>query len=181
MRRSFLVLSALLWSFPAEAIERQHHIGLAPMLGILKVDSKSTASVGGGGALHYAYGLTDQWNLTAEASHAVVASDQDQDGDAPRDRPARVSQVSAGASYVIDILQWVPYFGAQAGAYYVAGGTLPDGLVLPGAAVALGLDYQLSRSFAVGIGARQHFLFTKLDTYPSYTTVSLRFEYMFGY
>jgi len=154
MRRLLFALPALFWTIPAEAIERQHHVGLAPMLGVLKVDSKSTASVGGGGALHYTYGLTDQWNLMAEGSWALVAAAQGQDADAPRDRPASVGQLSAGASYVIDILRWVPYFGLQAGGYYVAGGTLPDPLVLPGAAVVVGLDYQISRSVAVGLGGR---------------------------
>ena len=166
----------------AEAIERQHHLGLAPQLSVLVVKDKSTASIGGGGALRYAYGLTDQWNLTAEGSFAVVAADQEQDApESPKTRPATVGHVSAGVAYVIDILRWVPYLTAQAGGYHLAGGTLPSALVIPGAAVGLGLDYQLSRQIAVGVSARQHFLLSKLSTYPSYTTVLLGFEYMWGY
>ncbi len=180
--RSAVFLALSLVAPPAAAIEGQHHLGLAPTLSILKVDSKSTASVGGGGALHYTYGLSDQWNFTAEASSAVVAMNQRKDNaDSPPDRPATVSQVSVGTSYVVDILQWVPYIGLQGGVYPLTGGTLPDPLFIAGAAVSVGIDYQLSRSFAVGIGGRQHFLLSKIDTYPSYTTVGLRFELMWGY
>jgi outer membrane protein with beta-barrel domain len=174
--------SVLVASGPARAVERQHHLGLAPQLGFLKVDDKSTMSVGGGGALHYAYGLTDQFNLMAEAGSAVVALKQEQDfPDSPLTRPATVSNAAVGVGYVIDILTWVPYFGALAGPYMLTGGTLPETLFVAGAAVAAGLDYQLSRHFAVGVGVRQHFLLTKLSTYPSYTTALLRFEYMWGF
>lgn len=168
---------------PAEAIERQHHLGLAPSLAILDVKGKSTASVGGGGALHYTYGLTDQWNLAVELGSAVVAAKQDQDTlETPKTRPAGVDHGSIGASYVIDILQWVPYLGVTGGVYRLWGGTLePSPLILPGLAVSAGLDYQLTRHLAVGVGVRQHFLLSKIDVYPSYTTAVLRFEYMWGY
>lgn len=166
----------------AEAFERQHHIGLSPTLAMLSVKDKSTMSIGGGGQLHYAYGLTDQFNVTAEAGYAVVAANQQQDSDlAPRNRPASIAHAGVGASYVIDITQWVPYFGLQVGGYELTGGTLPDPLFILGASVSLGLDYQVTRNFAVGVGARQHFLLTKLETYPSYTTGLLRFELMWGY
>jgi hypothetical protein len=166
----------------AHAIERQHHLGLAPTLGILQIDGKSTSSVGLGGTIHYAYGLTDQFNLTAEAGSVLVAADQKQDFDySPKNRPATVYNGSVGVAYVIDILRWVPYVGVQAGLYQLAGGTMPSALFLPGASAGVGLDYQLNRQFAIGVAGRQHFMFTKLDTYPSYTTVQLRFEYMWGY
>lgn len=166
----------------ASAVERQHHLGLAPQLAFLKVDDKSTMSIGGGLALHYTYGLTDQFNFMAEASGALVATNQQQDTpESPRTRPAMVNHFDAGIGYVLDILRWVPYFGAFVGGYHLAGGTLPDPLIVPGAAVGVGLDYQLSHSWAVGVAGRQHFLFTELSTYPSYTTVGLRLEYMWGF
>jgi hypothetical protein len=175
-------LAALVAPADARAIERQHHLGLGPALGILSIEGKSTASVGGGGALHYAYGLTDQWNLTLGLSSAVVAANQRQDRlSSPHDRPATVDNAAAGAAYVIDILRWVPYLGVEAGAYRLAGGTMSHALLLPGASAGAGLDYQLSRDFAVGVSGRQHFLLGKLTTYPSYTTVVVRFEYMWGY
>jgi len=166
----------------AHAIERQHHLGLAPALGILSIDGKSTASIGGGGALHYAYGLSDQWNLTVEASSVVVAADQKQDSQStPRNRPATVDHGAVGIAYVIDILRWVPYVGVSGGVYRLAGGTLESSLFLPGVSLGAGLDYQLNRQWAVGVAGRQHFMVSKMDTYPSYTTLLLRFEYMWGY
>lgn len=137
-------------------------------------------SVGAGGALHYAYGLTDQWNLAVEASSAVVAASKPQDSE-PKNRPAGVDHLSVGASYVIDILRWVPYVGVQGGLYRLSGGNLNESLFLPGVSVNAGLDYQFSRSVALGVGARQHLMLGKLETYPSYTMVLLRLEYMWGY
>lgn len=177
-----LALGALLASRPAEAIERQHHLGLAPALGVLAIEHKSTASVGVGGALHYTYGLSDQFNLMIEASRVVVAANQRQDTETtPRNRPATVDRLAVGVGYVLDILRWVPYAGVEGGVYRLAGGTLDPSLFLPGLAVGVGLDYQLSRRFAVGVAGWQHFMISKLTTYPSYTTALLRFEYMWGY
>lgn len=175
---SFLLLTAS----SAHAIERQHHVGLDPALAVLKVDGKTTASTGVGGALHYAYGLTDQWNLGGEIGSAIVAADQKQDLPAsPLNRPATVDHLTVGVGYVIDILRWVPHLGLQGGVYRLAGGTMADALLLPGVNVNLALDYQVTRHFAVGVGIRQHLFFTKVSTYPSYTTAMLRFEVMWGY
>lgn len=177
-----VALGAVSATGPAAAVEHQHHLGLGPELAVLSIKDKSTASVGAGGALHYAYGLTDQWNLAVEASSAIVAIHQHQDyPEAPRTRPSGVDHAVAGVSYVIDILRWVPYIDAQAGVYRLSGGTLPSTLWLPGALLGIGLDYQITRSFAVGVGFRESFLFTKLSTYPTYSTVVLRLEYMWGY
>ncbi len=173
--------AALVASPSAHAIERQHHLGLAPALGVLSIDGKSTASVGGGGALHYTYGLSDAWNLSIEASSVVVAADEKKLPNSPHNRPERVDHGAVGVAYVIDILRWVPYVGAYGGVYHLAGGTLDDPLFLPGLSVGAGLDYQINRQLAVGLAGRQHFLLSKMDQYPSYTTALLRFEYMWGY
>lgn len=169
---------ALLAAPEARAIERQHHLGLAPALGVLKIDNKSTTSTGIGGALHYAYGLTDQWNLSVQASSVVVAADQKRDGPY---RPATVDHGAIGIGYVIDILRWVPYVDVHGGVYRLAGGSIDGSLFLPGLSAGVGIDYQLNRQFAIGAAGRQHFMVSKMDTFPSYTTVLLRFEYMWGY
>ncbi len=166
----------------ASAIERQHHIGLDPSLSMLKVDDKSTMSVGFGLGLHYTYGINDQFNFMAEMNVSRVAANQQQDDrTSPHTRPSDVAHASAGVGYVIDVLRFVPYFGVLLGGYRLSGGTLDSALVLPGAALTVGLDYQLNRSWAVGLAGQQHLLFTKASTYPSYTTVLLRFEYMWGF
>jgi hypothetical protein len=167
---------------PAHAIERQHHLGLDPSLSILKVDDKSTVSVGAGVGAHYTYGLSDQFNFMVELNASRVAANQEQDhADSPHTRPANVAHGLVGVGYVIDVLRWVPYFGLLAGGYHLSGGTLDAPVVALGGAVQVGLDYQLSRHWALGAAGQQHFLLTKLGDYPSYTTVMLRLEYMWGF
>jgi hypothetical protein len=177
-----VVVSTLGAAREAGAVEYQHHVGLGPELGILKVDDKSTLSIGGGLALHYAYGLTDQLNLVVEAGGSIVAANQEQDApETPRTRPAEIDHAGVGVGYVIDVIRWVPYVGALATGYRLSGGTLENALVIPGVQLAAGLDYQLTRSWAVGVALRQHMLLTKLSTYPTYTTGVLRLEYMWGF
>jgi len=172
----------LLASSRADAIENQQHLGLAPALGILSIDKKSTASVGAGGALHYAFGLTDQWNLTVGVSSVEVAANQKQDFPySPHTRPGWVHQGGVGVAYVIDILRYVPWIGIEGGACILGGGTLEHSLVLPDVSGAVGLDYQINRTLAVGVTGREHFMVSKLDTYPSYLTAMVRFEVMWGY
>lgn len=165
----------------AHAAENQHHIGLDPSLAMLKVDGKSTLSVGAGVAAHYTYGLSDQFNLMTEVGWAKVALNQDQDDDAPRIRPSDVSYAGVGIGYVLDVIQWVPYFGALAAGYWLSGGTLDKSVYAAGLELAAGLDYQFSRHFAMGIGGRQHIIATKITDYPSYTTFFLRAEYAWGF
>jgi hypothetical protein len=166
----------------AAALEHQHHLGLDPSLALLKVGDKSSVSVGGGLGAHYTYGINDQFNFMAEVNGAIVATDQQQDTPTtPRTRPSSIGYASAGVGYVIDIIQYVPYIGLLAGGYQLSGGTLDSALYLPGLELAVGVDYQLSRSWAIGVAGRQHLLFTEVSTYPSYTTLMLRFEYMWGF
>ena len=83
--------------------------------------------------------------------------------------------------YVLDVLRWVPYGGALLGAGALGGGNLDATQVLLDGQIALGLDYAINRSWAVGGAFRQHFFLTKMDTYPSYTTLFLRAEYVWGW
>jgi hypothetical protein len=182
MKRLLLGAALLFTTGEAHAIERQHHVGIGGQLSVLSIDDKSTASVGGGLALHYAYGLDDTFNLMVEATSSSVAREQQQDTpDTPRTRPAGVDHAAFGVGYVIDVLQWVPYLCVLGGAYRLYGGTLPEDVYLPGLSAGAGLDYQLTRSIAIGVGVREHMMISKLQTYPSYTTAFLRAEYMWGW
>lgn len=170
------------FSGTASAIENQHHVGIGGQLATLIVEDKSTASVGGGLALHYTYGINDTFNLMIEATSSSVAREQFQDTpETPRTRPAGIDHGAFGVGYVIDILQWVPFICVLGGTYRVYGGTLPEELWLPGLSGGVGLDYQLTRSIAIGAGVREHLMISKLSTYPTYTTVFLRAEYMWGW
>jgi hypothetical protein len=44
----------------------------------------------------------------------------------------------------------------------------------------LGLDYELSCNWAIGLAAQQHVLVSKMSTYPSYTNFMLRLDYRWG-
>lgn len=166
----------------AHAVERQHKLGLDPSLSMLKVDDKDSLSVGFGLGLHYSYGIDDQFNFMAEGNASIVAAEEKiEDATTPRTRPTEVDHVAAGVGYVIDVLRWVPYIGVLASGYRLSGGTLDKAIFSPGLSLAVGLDYQLSRHWAIGVAGRQHMLLTEVSTYPSYTTVMLRAEYMWGF
>lgn len=186
MKKTLLAAATFVSTFAlaanASAVENQHHAGIGAQLAILTIENKSTSSVGGGLALHYAYGINDTFNLMVEASSSSVARDQQLDTpETPRTFPAGVDHGAFGIGYVIDVLQWVPYICALGAVYRVYGGTIPEDLYLTGISVGAGLDYQLSRSIAVGAGVREHLMLSKLSTYPTYTTVLLRAEYMWGW
>jgi hypothetical protein len=174
---------ALLFAPEARAFERQHHLGVDGGLSMLSIADKSTVDVGAGFGLHYTYGLTDAFNLVVEGASAIVAKGQllDDPMNTPHTRPSTVSSFAVGAVYVLDVLRWVPYGGVLAGGYLMGGGTLDRNKILGGVQFALGLDYQLTRSWAVGVAYRQHMIYTDLSTYPSYSTFFGRVEYIWGW
>lgn len=182
-RSSWLLLAApLLLAREAAALEHQSHLGLDPSLSILKVDDKSTVSIGAGMGAHYTYGIDDQFNIIGEFNFSRVANNQQQDfADSPHTRPADIAHLSAGVGYVIDVLRFVPYIGVTIGPYRLSGGTLDKALWLPAVSGIIGLDYQINRSFAVGVAGEQHIFFSDMSTYPSYTNVTIKAEYMWGF
>lgn len=165
----------------AEAFERQQHLGGGIGGALLKSDGAKLA-VGGSAFVHYTYGIKDNWNFLAEAGGAIVPMKLDL---APASGTSTATLFAwsgaAGIAYAFDVLEWVPYVGLLAGGYLLHGDARGDVEAAPGVQAALGLDYQLSRSFALGIAARQHFMLTKLDAIPVYTTAILRAEYVWGW
>jgi hypothetical protein len=177
------ILATSLLASTAGAAERQHHLGLDGGLSMLSIKSKDSMSVGGGGGLHYAYGLTDQFNLMIEGGYAQVALEELPGKGVPNNRPTGVTNFGAGVAYVLDVLHWVPYFGLLAEGYYYTGGTIQASPVplAVGGALAVGLDYAITRAFAMGFAFRQHFAFSKIDDYPSYSQFLLRAEIAWGW
>jgi hypothetical protein len=53
-------------------------------------------------------------------------------------------------------------------------------LILPGAEVVVGLDYLVTPRWAIGFEAGEHFLFTDMSLYTSYTTAFARTELLWG-
>lgn len=164
----------------ARAVEREHHIGIDAGASVLVMSDKTDVGAGIGG--HWAYGLSDAFNVMVEAAWSPVALGEKLQGlSTPRWRPASVVNAGAGVGYLLDVLQWVPYAGLLVCGYALGGGTIDHVQVRPGAALALGLDYRFGRSWAAGFAFRQHMLVTDASTYPSFTQFLARFEYTFGW
>jgi hypothetical protein len=140
--------AALLAPSRADAYERQWHagasFGYAAVLG-------SPALHGFGGGVHLTYGITDAFNLMGEFDVTYHPSGK-----------ALIAGGGVGAGYVVDILQWVPYVGALVGAVDVANLDPACGTSTAAAcnaprlnlALPFGLDYQFTRSFALGVMGR---------------------------
>lgn len=180
LRALSLGLGLVLIPVVATAAERQHHLGLAPVGNLVKV-RRNGVNLGVGATALYTYGLTDQFNLMAEASHSFLGLGKTDSPVAPPIRPGFMSSGAVGISYVLDVLRWVPYAGVLASGNVLGGGSLPGAFFAPGGQLAAGLDYQFSRNLVIGAGFRQHFLLTKLKDYPSYSSLFLKLEWQWGY
>jgi hypothetical protein len=148
---------------------------------MLVIADKSSADVGGAAGAHYTYGLSDAFNLMAEGAWSLLALNESGKASTPRTRPSWAANVDVGIGYVLDVLQWVPYGGLLLGGYALSGGTLDATKYLPGAEVALGLDFKFDRSLSAGVAVRQHLLLTDLNTYPSFTQAFARIQYSWGW
>jgi hypothetical protein len=166
--------AALVAPRPAHAYEKQFHVGAsfgyAALFG-------ATTSHGFGGGLHFAYGINDYINLIAEV-------------DATAHPYAEWTVVSGavGAAYVFDVLQFVPWVGLEVGPGGLVSLDPKCGLAIAEpchtfrfvGAIPFGLDYQVSRSFSVGVAGRFQLLL--LGPSPWETLgVFARAEYVWGY
>ncbi len=163
---------------PAAAVEREHQVGVD--VGGM-VESNESPDVGASLGGHYAYGLTDQFNLIGEAGWTFVAQGTTAPSVTPHHRPSGIWNADVGVSYVLDVLQWVPYAGVMIGADGLSGGSVPRETLLPDAVIAVGIDYRFTRTLALGVALREHMFLTALPSYPSFTQVLIRAEYTFGW
>jgi hypothetical protein len=163
---------------PALAFERQWHVGASAGYSPY-INPAGVTLHGFGGGLHLTYGLSDTINVLALADVTVhPATDGPEPGLDPVDGLI-LGGGSLGFAYVFDILQIVPYVGGTIGGYYAetpaaSGGRLA--LTLP-----FGLDYQLSRSFALGVAGEYKLLFLDPAGVGQRFTVFLRAEYIWGF
>jgi hypothetical protein len=146
-------------------------------LSVLTIADKATPDVGAGFGIHYGYGITDQFNLVLELQYAVLALDVFPTD--PPTHPATMWNADVGLTYLLDVMRWVPYFGGLLGGYWMNGGTVGS-LILPGADLVAGLGYLVTPRWLVGFEASEHFLFTDMNLYTSYTTVFARTTFLWG-
>lgn len=174
-----LAVLALAFTRGAGAVEEEHHLGVDLSLPMLTISDQSAPDVGAGIGLHYTYGITDQFNLIAEVHYSRVAFNAISPLDPPT-HPTNLSNADMGVAYVLDVLRWVPYFGALGGGYVLDGGTIPGTLVLPGAELVAGCDYLLTPVWSIGVEVSEHLLFTDMSLYTSFTNVVARAEFIWG-
>jgi hypothetical protein len=169
-------LIALVAGGDAQAFERQWHVGVDAGYAAL---FEGTVSGFGGGA-HGAYGLSDAFNamLEFDVTHHPRASVTLGPANAPTTFSLEtVVSGGAGIAYTIDVARAVPYVGVLAAGYYL--GDLSP--MSPGGQIALGLDYQLQRNWAIGGQVRLHTIFTADAGTIAYMTTFLRLEYLWGF
>lgn len=170
-----LSLAALLASSRASAFERQWHAGGAVGYALL-ADGGSYPGIGAN--FHLAYGLTDAFNALVQVDTASHPGGE-----------LMFLGGSVGASYVIDILQWVPYLGLMAGGFDLvrlgpcgAPGEQSCHTGKFGLSVPFGIDYAFSRSFTVGFAGKYTLLLPGASDSPgSYFTAYARAEFIWGY
>jgi len=182
LKRAIAVAAVVLAPSSALAFEHQHHLGVDGGVAFVSIDQKPTLSVGGGGGIHYTYGLSDAFNLLVEGAFCGVALQETKDQPPQlNNRPTMIENIGAGVAYTLDVLRWVPYIGLMATGFMLHGGAIDGVRGAFGLSIAGGLDYQVTRHFAVGLAVRQHFMFSDIVDYPSYTQIFLRAEYVWGF
>jgi hypothetical protein len=171
---ALVAVAATSVSASAGAVERENQIGLELGVPMLVINgNKNTVATGTSAGLHYTYGLSDAFNLVADADSGVLFLGVP--------KPATLTHADVGLAYVLDVLRWVPWGSAEVGGYGLTGDSIGGGTFLPGAALAVGLDYRFDRSWAAGIVIREHLFFTNLNLFPSLTEGFLRVGYTWGW
>ena len=173
---SGLFLACLTPTREARAFERQWHVGIDG--GYAVVFDPGVSGFGGGA--HAAYGITDSFNAMLELDvtrHPGAAVTVGTGNEARAFSLETIGSGAAGVAYTIDVARAVPYVGVLAAGYRV--GTLSS--FAPGGQLALGLDYQLERNWAIGAQLRMHAILTADAGTLAYATTFLRFEYLWGF
>lgn len=174
MRAALLValgLSAgLLSATTARAYEDKMTVGVEAGYALVAIADTDLPQHGAMVGLSSSIGLDDIWSLRGHLAYALH----------PGEDPLHVALFGAEILYLLDVLQWVPYFGAGIDGL----GTLWQGragLEL-GAHVTLGIEHLLSRDSLVGLDIRPHFLPLAVNAgrlEPVYVTATLRYSLVF--
>jgi hypothetical protein len=172
------VACALALAGTASAYERQDHLGLTAGGALSTTDGASTRP-GIDLGLRYTYGLTDAINVIVDVSGVAVGTETPPAKNPPP-QPGHIAVGGVGLAYVFDVTRWVPYAGALVGPAYFGGGLMAHPTWTFDAQVVVGLDYEVSRSFAVGGAYAQHFV-ALASTYPELSTLGVHFEYVWGW
>lgn len=166
-----IALCPLLLSEEAAAFEKQWHAGAD--LGMSAVSYNNSIFGGYAAGAHATYGLTDTWNAMLEldgSTHPVYIGYPN----------LTVASGAVGIGYTLDVLRWVPYGALLVGGYHFSGANLQEPQWKLGFQVALGLDYAINRSWAIGAQVRYH-TFSDEPLSAHYLTTMGRVEYTWGW
>lgn len=161
-----LALSLFTVSLPSLSYERQWKIGAGlgmSGLAVTEADPFTFRLIADG-----SYGLTDTYDLIGRVSFHM-----------PHQEGGAIGLGEVGVAYVIDILQWVPYFGivGLVGVHSDETTQLRAGLGLP-----FGIDYLVRRDFQIGAYGQLDSLFISSDGSNAIGGLSagLRAAYVWG-
>lgn len=192
--RAFRALFLLLATFvfviatpaKADAYERQWQVGLSAgyvhhsnLSDVGSTFGKPFSLPGFGASLGLSYGLTDAINLIGHGDFSMH----------PGDTPVVINGGGVGIAYVLDIVRLVPTLGLTVGGYGVSArepcvttNESPCTTGRLGLSLPFGLDYQLSRSFSLGVAGRYGLLlFGNQNKVDQTISVFARAQYIWGY
>jgi hypothetical protein len=162
---AFTLIATTLFPRAAAAYEHQWHAGAD--LGYL--GGWSGVGHGFGGGLHLGYGVRDWLDLTG----AVDASYH------PSSRTV-LPTVTAGVRFTFDVLQVVPHVGVLVGFGDLVSTAGAGSLARLDVAVPFGLDYQVNRSFTLGLAGKFQLLLANGPATPMLGAFA-RAQYVWGY
>ncbi len=142
-------LAAIFAAGPLQASEGQWRLGAAAGGALWTADAYQ---IGPAVGLHTGYAVSDMFDVLLQGSLSRHSLDDDA-AVAAEDDAAFMYSAVAGLSYKLDVIEWVPYAALMAGYYGVSQDPLGDSLRRHdfGIEIAVGLDYVLSRNWALGL------------------------------
>ena len=176
MRSAALFLVCLALARGAAADEKEFVLSVAPAFSFLRVDGQT--AVGGGGAVDLTYGLTDAFAL--RATGAFTGQGIGRSDTAPAGS-VLAYHAGLGVTYTIDILRVVPSLDFSVGLLGVRRPTSAGDQYTNqfGVEIGLGVDYLLTRRFAIGVVVRYHASLTSITELPAYVYLGPRLSIHF--
>ncbi|HHH12018.1 MAG TPA: hypothetical protein ENK23_08115, partial [Sorangium sp.] len=153
---------------PAAGQEQLLHLGVQAGYATATLPELLVGGFGGGGVI--TYGVSDAFNLRLHGDVSIHKL--------PEANSLLLGGVAAGAEYLLDVLDWVPYaglmIGPSHGSFQATGGQWLLGVEVP-----FGLGYRLLPEVTLMGEGRVKWLFLGDETAPTNQLwLSVRFEYV---
>jgi hypothetical protein len=168
-RRFAATVAALLALWPGRSLAYEDQIGLGVQLGYAHATDSRLPHSGALLGLEVSLGLDDIWSVRGFATYSLH----------PGTPTLSVAMLGAELLYLVDILEFVPYFGAGLDAIgsWVSGS---DGFSAEfGVHPVVGLDWLVTRGWTLGLEARPVFLVTAWSRQPIYITLGVNAALLF--